>query len=120
MAGGPVVIAKTLAFVSHEKAHKKPTHHQFVRGLGYVHHGCEPDLPSGARGSKNCAPPEGTKDGTVHLLQPPGSAPPMKMVWIAAEKAWKSQIAGRGNRLAWTPAHLSRAGWSYVGSGRRR
>jgi len=107
MAGSPIVRRAT--------AHQKRTHHQFVPGLGYVAHEAPPDLPAVAKGDKNCEPPASVRDGSVHIMKPPGGHPPMAMTWIAGERAWASRPPNRGNRLAWTPAHLSSAGWEYVG-----
>ncbi len=103
----------TSPIVNRAAAHKQPKHHQFVPGLGYIAHDAPPDLPPGANGSKNCAPAPGTKDGTPHDLRVPGGAQTMALVW--REGAWHSPTLGKGNRLAWDPAHLSRAGWEYVG-----
>ena len=101
--------------VSREEAHKLRTHHQFVPGIGYLRHAGAPTLPADAKGTKNCAPPAGTKDGTVHMLRTPTGAPPIAFVWIAAEQAWATANPLKGNRLAWAPAHLQRAGWEYIG-----
>jgi hypothetical protein len=109
MAGSPLVNRAT--------AHQKRIHHQFVPGMGYIAHTAAPDLPAGANGTKNCNPPSGTKDGTSHIMQPPGGHPQMAMIWHAAESAWGPTKPGHGNRLAWEPAHLSKAGWEYIGPG---
>lgn len=100
--------------VPRAEAHKNPTHHQFVPGLGYISHGGPPDLPAGATGSKNCAPLAGVKDGSAHFMQPPGGHPPMMMIWLADAGAWRAFHPGKGNRIAWTTDHLSRAGWEYI------
>ena len=105
----------TSPFVTREHAHQKRTHHQYIDGLGYMAHEGPPELPAAAQGAKNCVPPEGTKDGTAHLLQPPGGHPQMILLWVEAEGAWASRHPGKGNRLAWTTDHLMRAGWEYVG-----
>ena len=102
-------------FVSRAEAHRKMTHHQYVDGLGFLAHSGPPELPAAAQGSKNCAPPSSTKDGSPHLLRPPGGHPDMILLWVAAENAWRSTHPGKGNRLAWTTDHLSKAGWEYVG-----
>ena len=49
------------------------------------------------------------------MLRPPNGAPPMEMVWHAGERAWGPMRPDKGNRMAWTPDHLSKAGWEYVG-----
>lgn len=105
----------TSPIVSRDEAHKKRTHHQFVPGLGYLAHSGPPDLPPTAKGTMNCAPPAGTKDGSAHVMRPPYGAAEMTMLWVAGEQAWAPSTPGKGNRLAWPPAHLSRAGWEYVG-----
>lgn len=101
--------------VSRGEALRKRTQHQFIPGLGYIAHGSAPDLPKAANGNKNCEPIPGTADGSIHLLRPPTGAPPLALVWIAAERAWASLKPEAGNRLAWLTGHLSRAGWEYVG-----
>ena len=100
--------------VNRNTAMQKPTKHQHLRGLGYLAHDGPPALPSGANGNKNCKPPSGTADGTRHILQPPGGHKRMELIWMAAHSAW-SHPTGKGNRLAWTCDHLSRAGWEYIG-----
>lgn len=96
-------------------AHRRPTHHQMVSGLGYVAHQGPPDLPRHARGTKNTDPPAGTLDGSLHVLQPPGEHPPMTMRWHRATKSWAALNPQQGNRLAWPTEHLKKAGWEYVG-----
>ena len=105
----------TTPFVSRHTAERHRTHHQFVPGLGYLEHEEAPDLPAAACGSANCSPAANTKDGSRHVLQPPGGHPAMVLIWVAAESAWAPLNPAKGNRMAWTPAHLSRAGWEYVG-----
>lgn len=100
--------------VPRRDALQKQTHHQFVPGFGYIAHGGAPVLPKGSNGTKDCNPPEGTADGTVHLLRPPNGDDPMAFRWIAAERAWGTMRLDRGNRIAWAPDHLMRAGWAYV------
>lgn len=102
-------------FVRRDVAMKKQVHHQFLPGMGYLNLGLEPELGRFHVGKKNCAPPADTKDGSFHVMQPPGGAKPVNMKWIAAESAWASLIPQKGNRLAWTVKHLSRAGWEYTG-----
>jgi hypothetical protein len=109
----PIARPRPAFLVNRSTAMQRRTHHQFMPGLGYVAHSGPPDLPPGANGKANCDPPAGTADGSVHVMQPPRPHPPMLMVWIAAEKAWASQRPERGNRLAWPPGHLSKAGWEY-------
>jgi hypothetical protein len=104
-----------LPIVTRAEANRKRTAHQFVAGLGYVTHSGPPELPPGARGNKNCMPPSGTKDGSMHLLRPPSGAEPIAFVWVTAEQAWAGTNPARGNRLAWPVTHLARAGWEYVG-----
>src|ERR1700674_5287905 len=110
-----VEVAMPVSTVTRETAHQKRIHHQFIAGLGYVAHSAPPDLPQTARGNKNCNPPTGTQDGTLHLMQPPTGAPPIAMVWLQREQAWASTNIARANRLAWPVTHLSRAGWEYSG-----
>src|ERR1700744_570478 len=98
-----------------QAAMKRQTHHQFVRGLGYVNHGAEPPVPPAAIPSY-AVPPEGTADGSLHILNPSHNAPPMTMGGVAAEKAWRHpHDSARGNRMAWTAVFLGRSGWAYVG-----
>jgi hypothetical protein len=103
----------TSPLVSRSEALKRRTHHQFLPGFGYIAHSGPPELPENARGTKNCAPPNGTSDATAHLMQPP-SGPPIRMVWVQSEGAWASPQRERGNRLAWTTSHLQKAGWEYL------
>jgi len=100
--------------VSRAEALKRPTHHQYLHGLGYLVHSGPPELPEAARGEKNCAPPDGVGNRSRHVLQPPGKHPPMTMIWHAGDGAWMHP-AHKGNRMGWTPDHLSKAGWEYVG-----
>lgn len=104
--------------VNRPAAHQRKTGHQFVPGLGYVAHQGPPPLNPRANGTKNCDPPQGTRDGSVHLLRPPNGHPPITMVWIAMERAWASRMPERGNRLAWPTSHLRRAEWEYIGPAR--
>ena len=103
--------------VSRSEAAAKRTHHQFVPGIGYLAHSGPPELPGWMSGSKNCDPPAGTAEGSVHLLRPPSGGTSMEFLWVAAEKAW-APANGRGNRLAWPTSHLMRAGWEYDRPGR--
>lgn len=103
-----------LPFVTRAIAMRRQTNHSFHPGLGYLAHSGPPDLPADARGSKNCEPPAGTADGSVHYMQPPGGHPRMPMTWIEAEHAWASLNPAKGNRLAWPVEHLSKAGWEYA------
>lgn len=103
------------AFVSTRSiALRRRTHHQFVPGIGYIAHAGPPELPPTANGRENCAPPGGTEDQSLHLLKPPGGAPPLAMVWHAGERAWGALKPEKGNRLAWSTDYLMRAGWKYV------
>jgi hypothetical protein len=104
-----------LATVPRSVAMKAQTKHQFLHGIGYVPHGGPPDIPTGAQGGKNCLPATGAANGSIHILKPSHGAPPMRMRWVAAEQAWAGLNQAKGNRLAWTADHLSRAGWEYVG-----
>ena len=88
--------------VGKREAHQKKTHHQLIVGVGYIAHSGAPELPAGANGSKNCDPPAGAKDGSLHLLRPPNGHPPLAFRWITAEQAWESVQPERGNRLAWS------------------
>jgi hypothetical protein len=99
--------------VSRSEAYKRLTHHQFAAGLGYVAHSGPPELPPIARGTKNCAPPNGTADGSLHVMRPPNGHPPITMRWVQAEQAWASLQPEKGNRLAWPGSYLMRAGWAY-------
>lgn len=105
----------TSPLVGRSAAVQKMTHHQFVKGLGYIAHSGPPELPAHLAGKKNCAPPAGTQNDSHHMLRPPNGAPDMVMRWIAGEQAWASLIPEKGNRLAWPVQHLQRAGWEYVG-----
>ena len=104
--------------VKRSVALKSPIRHQLVPGLGYVAHEDEPELGPQYHGKKNCKPADGTPDKTMHLLRPPGGHPPMGMVWVQKDGAWASQMPGKGNRLAWSTAYLSKVGWEYVGPAR--
>lgn len=105
----------TLIVSTRRTALAAKTQHQFVPGVGYIRHQGLPHLPDHCRGTANCAPSPLTIGGTHHLLAPPGGGALVQFTWCDVEKAWCPWPPGRGNRLAWTPAHLSRAGWSYVG-----
>lgn len=100
--------------VTKDEALRRRTHCQYLHGQGFVDHGMPPELPEDATGSASCMAPVGAEDGSVHVLKPPGAQPEMRMIWIAAESAWAPTVFGKGNRLAWTHDHLSRAGWRYV------
>lgn len=104
-----------MSMVPRSVALSRLTHHQFVAGMGYVAHGMAPELPPDANGSKNCAPPAGTADGSVHLMRPPTGADPVRMIWTPTEGAWAAEIPQKGNRMAWSTEHLMRAGWEYGG-----
>jgi hypothetical protein len=107
MSASPIVSRKT--------ALQRRTAHQFIPGIGYVAHAEPPEFAPHPVGGKNCDPGAGAADGSVHVLRPPNGHPEMRMVWVAAERAWAPERADRGNRLAWTISHLSKAGWEYVG-----
>lgn len=103
----------TSPLVSRREAVKDPTRHQMIPGLGYLAHSGPPELPAATKGEKNCAPPPGTAHGSRHVLRPPGGHSPMILSWLEGH-GW-SHPHGKGNRLAWSAEHLSRAGWEYVG-----
>jgi hypothetical protein len=107
-----------MTIVKRAVAMQSKTSHQFIRGVGYLQHADPPDIPAGVEGGRNCSPPAGTEDGSVHVLNPSHGAPQMRLRWIAREGAWEPLKPGAGNRLAWTADHLSRAGWQYVGLAR--
>jgi hypothetical protein len=100
-------------FVNRTEAMKNPTRHQYVEGIGYIPHSGPPEFGSPVKMPKNCLPPAGTKDGTLHEMIPPNGAKPVTMAWWAKHKAWAALHPGKGNRLCWTVDHLSRAGWEY-------
>jgi hypothetical protein len=104
----------TPPLASRVEAMKRPTHHQFVPGIGYLVHSGPPDLPPEANGKKNCLPPTGTADGSVHMLKPPTGADPIAFRWNQADQSWISTRPAKGNRLAWPASHLQRAGWEYA------
>ena len=106
----------TMPLVSRTEAMGQRTHHQYIQGIGYLKHSGPPDMPASARGNKNCAPAQGTKDDSRHLLKPPNGAPPMTLKWVAKENAWAPMNPAKGNRLAWPTSHLQRAGWEYIGA----
>lgn len=60
-------------------------------------------------------PPPQTGDATVHLLQPPKGAHPVRMRWIARERAWEADNGRHGRRMAFTANYLGSHGWEYVG-----
>lgn len=60
-------------------------------------------------------PKEGTADGTLHWLKPPGGGHPLRFKWISAEQAWACVDGRVGKRMAFTAAYLSHYGWLYVG-----
>lgn len=98
--------------VRRRDAIKKPTEHQFVPGIGYIKHPGEPEVDPSVVGTKNCEAPA-PADGSKHVFRHAGGAEHV-LVWHAAHKAWGPDKIGDGNRLAWTPAYLSRHGWEYV------
>jgi hypothetical protein len=100
--------------VARHTAIAKQTHHQFIKGIGYLAHEGPPELPRSANGKKNTNPPAGTKTGFVGLLRPPTGGNPVRFVWVSPEGAWASP-AMKGNRMAWTTTYLQLAGWEYVG-----
>jgi hypothetical protein len=102
-----------MSFVNRAAALKNPTHHQFIVGVGYLNHGCEPDVPASYPSSKTCHPASDAADGSSHWLKPSHNAPPMQLIWIASHKSWRTAHPGKGNRMAWTADYLARAGWSY-------
>jgi len=107
MPGSPIV--------SRSEAEQRPTHHQFVPGIGYIVHSGPPEMPQGRSGAgKPCKPPQGTEDGSLHFLQPPNQHPKMPMRWLAKHHCWAPMRHGQGNRLAWSDEHLSAAGWAYM------
>jgi hypothetical protein len=101
--------------VSRAVAMGKMTHHQFIRSVGFLAHSGPPDLEPHHQGKKNCAPKAGSANGSRHWLKPGNGHPDIVMTWVAAESAWASTKPDKGNRLAWSVEHLSRAGWEYVG-----
>lgn len=103
-----------MSLMSHRAAaEQNPTHHQFEPGNGYVNHGGPPMVPNPVLLKKNCLPKDTSLDGTLHLLRAPtGTA--MTMIWLPVHRAWANTRIDRGNRLAWTADHLSKAGWEYL------
>ena len=97
--------------VKQSVAAKKPTHHQFVPGMGYVVHSGEAKIPSPVKKGKNCAPPAGTKTGAIFDLIPPTGGKPVRMAWNATHRCWLSPRPAQSTRTAFSPEFLSRAGW---------
>ena len=103
-----------IPLVTRSEAMKRQTAHQHLQGMGYIFHAGEPELPPGMPiGSKPCGAPAGAADGSLHVLEAPQGAE-IRMRWVAAESAWAPLKSHAGNRMAWTPSYLSRAGWAYL------
>lgn len=102
-----------MKMVERNEAIARRTHCQYVHGQGFLDHGAPPALPADASGTANCVPDDGAQNGSVHIMRTPGGTE-MNMIWHADEGAWGATVLGKGNRLAWTPEHLSKAGWEYL------
>jgi hypothetical protein len=88
-----------------------PDQHALVAGQGYVYAGTLRTPSTGVTGL--CTPPNGTADGTVHLIAPPQGGPAQAFTWNATLKLWMTTSA-LSKRLGFPPDYLSRHGWSYV------
>ena len=88
---------------------KAMTKHSFVPGAGYLLFSEAPG-PMGPQPGNRCYPPNGTVDGSAHLLTPPGGAP-MRFMWVDMERAWARP---GGKRMAFAAEYLSSLGFVYV------
>lgn len=89
---------------------RRPHHHQKMRGGPYLDLGCEPEIPPGIKPLAPVMPPAGTPELSRHELVARGGAPIM-MRWV--DGRWMPKDAHAGNRMAFTPEYLGRAGWAY-------
>ena len=85
---------------------------------GYYRHRTPATLNPGDHPPDRCSPPIGTRDGTLHFIQPPADMPAKTMRWIAARKVWALEgiDAFHARRMGFYDTYLSRAGWRYVGT----
>lgn len=97
---------------SRGRAHRSPTTHAFVPGVGYIEFASPPVANPGSAPAHLANPPKGTPDGSYHFLIVPGGGRRLVFRWTSGH-AWSR--AG-GKRLAFTADYLSRAGWVYQGS----
>lgn len=101
-----------IASSTQERAQRSPHTHSFRPGTGYVDHGREPELANSVKNAAPCAPVGPSLPGTIHVLKPAGGGT-IEMRWTG--KFWESPHSpSKGNRIAFTPDYLGRAGWSYL------
>jgi hypothetical protein len=96
---------------------RRPDVYSFVPGKGYFQHDKQPMAVPGKGPVDRCSPPNGTQDGTIHLLKSPGSDKSFTFRWMQARRVWvvTSGAVMKAHRLGFTDIYLSRAGWIYVG-----
>jgi hypothetical protein len=95
-----------------EAARANPTQHQIKgSGKGYILVGNEPAIPAGIKSLPPVLPRPGSMPGTLHRLNNSGGSQTI-LRWDGM-RWWHPTSPTMGNRMAWTPAHLGKAGWSY-------
>ena len=82
----------------------------FIPGIGYMHVGT-PDLRRPAIHTPiACTPSDTVEDmDKVELLAPSGAK--IKFFWIKEKALFRVIQAGKGNRVAFSPAYLASHGW---------
>jgi hypothetical protein len=92
-------------------ARQSPSTHSMRPGVGFINHDAEPKIPAGIKAKHPVKPSKEAKNGSLHYLDSPGGSRVL-MRWDGS--TWASGLSPLlGNRIAYKPEFLGRAGWSY-------
>lgn len=105
-----VIVHKNQSRITRTQAMANPTAHRFIPGDGYTL--CAPLPKRGAHPPNRANPPDGTRDGSKHMLTVPGGGAQAAFTWLAPHSCWERP---GGLRVAFAADYLSRAGWVYAG-----
>jgi hypothetical protein len=96
---------------------EKPTSYRFNGdGQGYSYVGDMPMPLIAVRPHTAVMPPEGTEDGTWHMLLIPNGETALSLQWGKAKQVWKPGLASGAFRVAFSCAYLAACGWTYQGA----
>ena len=94
---------------------EKPTAYRFIAGHGYNYTGDMPMPLLAVHPPSAVMPPNGTEDGTWHMLLIPNGEKALPWQWGAEKQVWKPGLASGAFRVAFSCAYLAAVGWTYHG-----